>query len=158
MTLSENSFKWLMRFYPPFLFQRIWIRKIHADFRGIEVKINRSVFTTNMGKSTFGGTIFSATDPFYALLFDQIMKREGIRPVVWLKSARISYLKPGRSDLFFTIRITPEMIEEALEKLRTEGKFVKEFPIRIYDREGQLCVEAMNEVYIRDKDFNKLAP
>ncbi len=98
-----------MRLYPPFLFQRIWVKKIHNNFAGVDVKINRSLFTTNLGKSIFGGTIFSAADPFYALLFNQQMQRKGFRIAVWLKSAHIQYIKPGRTDLYFSIAITTDM-------------------------------------------------
>jgi hypothetical protein len=155
MEMSENALKWLMRFYPPFLTQRIWVKKIHKDFRQIDVKINRSLLTTNLGKSTFGGTIFSATDPFYALLLNQIVKREGMKPVVWLKSAQINYLKPADTDLHFSLKIDEELIAEMFEKLRSEGRFVKELPIHIYNNRGELCVTAMNEVYVRDTNYSK---
>jgi hypothetical protein len=155
MKISENTLKWIMRLYPPMLFQRIWVKKIHKDFRGIDIKINRSLFTSNLGNSIFGGTIFSATDPFYALLFGQIMQHKGYKITVWLKSAEIQYLKPGRTDLHYTIIITDAMIEEAEQALSKEGKFIKEFPIDIYDKSDTLCATALNEVYIRNLQFIK---
>ena len=155
MKVSENGLKWLMRFYPPMFFQRIWVLRIHKGFRGIDVKINKSLFTTNLGNSIFGGTIFTATDPFYALLFGQILKRKGFRITVWLKSAQISYIKPGRSDLYYTITISDEMVEEAGNALKQQGKFIKAFPIEIFDKQGVLCATALNEIYVRNLDFVK---
>lgn len=155
MKISENGLKWLMRLYPPMLFQRIWVKNVHPGFRGINVKINRSLFTSNLGNSIFGGTIFSATDPFYALLFGQIMQRKGFKITVWLKSAEIQYLKPGRTDLFYTITISEKMIADADTALQTEGKFVKTYPIDIFDEQGELCATALNEVYIRNLEFVK---
>jgi acyl-coenzyme A thioesterase PaaI-like protein len=155
MTISENSLKWLMCFYPPMFFQRIWVKKVHPGFRGIDVKINRSLFTSNLGNSIFGGTIFSATDPFYALLFGQIMQRKGFKITVWLKSAEIQYIKPGRTDLFYTITISDEMVAAAEKALHTEGKFIKMYPIEIFDKHGELCATALNEVYIRNLEFIK---
>ncbi|MBI3520453.1 MAG: DUF4442 domain-containing protein [Bacteroidetes bacterium] len=155
MKISENSLKWLMRLYPPMLFQRIWVQKIYKGFTGIDIKINRSFITSNLGKSTFGGTLFSATDPFYALLFGQIMQHKGLKITVWLKSATINYIKPGRTDLFYSLNITPEMISEMENALRNEGKFIKAYPIEIYDKKGELCVTATNEVYIRNLSFKK---
>lgn len=153
MMVSENTLKWLMRLYPPMLFQRIWVKKIHKGFTGLDIKINRSLFTTNLGNSIFGGTIFTATDPFYALLFGQLMQRRGFKITVWLKSAQIQYIKPARSDLHYTIRISEAMIEEAATILRTEGKFIKAYPIEIIDRNGELCAQASNEIYIRNLEF-----
>jgi acyl-coenzyme A thioesterase PaaI-like protein len=155
MKISENSLKWLMRLYPPMLFQRIWVKKIDKDFRGIDVKINRSLFTTNLGSATFGGTIFSATDPFYALLIGQIMQHKGFKITVWLKSAEIQYLKPARKDLHYSIKIDDEMIKEVEQAITNEGKFVKTYPIEIFDTTGDLCVTALNEVYIRNLNFTK---
>lgn len=153
MQVSENTLKWLMRLYPPMLFQRIWVKKIHKDFMGIDVKINRSLITTNLGNSIFGGTIFTATDPFYALLLGQLMQRRGFRVTVWLKGAQISYLKPARTDLHYTIYLGKNDILEVEELLKKEGKFVKAFPIEIFDKKNELCVTASNEVYIRNLDF-----
>jgi hypothetical protein len=155
MKISENTLKWLMCFYPPMFFQRIWVKKVHLGFKGIDVKINRSLFTSNLGNSIFGGTIFSATDPFYALLFGQIMQHKGYKITVWLKSAQIQYIKPGRTDLFYTITISDEMIADAEKTLQTEGRFVKMYPIEIFDRQGELCATALNEVYIRNLEFVK---
>jgi acyl-coenzyme A thioesterase PaaI-like protein len=155
MTISENSLKWMMRLYPPMFFQRIWVKKVHRNFRGIDVKINRSWFTSNLGNSIFGGTIFSATDPFYALLFGQIMQRKNYKITVWLKSAQINYLKPGRTDLHYTILINEEMIKDADISLMNEGKFIRTYTIEIFDKHNELCAEAQNEVYIRNLSFIK---
>lgn len=156
MIISENTLKWLMRFYPPLFFQRIWVKQVHKGFTGIAVKVNRSLFTTNLGNSIFGGTIFAATDPFYALLFGQLMQRKDFRVTVWLKSAQIQYLLPGRTDLHFTIVITEAMITEAAEALRQEGKFIKAYPIEIFNTSGELCATVLNEIYIRNLDFIKV--
>lgn len=153
MQVSENTLKWLMRIYPPMLFQRIWVKRIHKDFMGIDVKINRSLITNNLGNSIFGGTIFTATDPFYALLLGQLMQRRGFHVTVWLKSAQISYLKPARTDLNYTIRLGESDVREVEDALKQEGKFIKSFPIEIFDRNNELCVSASNEVYIRNLDF-----
>lgn len=144
-----------MRFYPPLFFQRIWVKKIEKGFKAIEVKINRSLFTTNLGNSIFGGTIFSATDPFYALLFGQQLRKKGFNITVWLKSAQISYLKPGRSNLYFRIEVTDEMIEMAEYALQQQGKFIQAYPIHVFDSDNVLCAKAINEVYIRNLDFVK---
>lgn len=141
--------KWVMRLYPPMLMQRIWVQKIHKDFRGADIKINRSLFTLNFGKAIFGGTIYTATDPFYALLFGQIMKHKGHTITVWLKSASIQFIKPARTDLFYSISISEEMIKEAEEELNNKGVFIKSYPIEVYSKSGELCAVAKNEIYIR---------
>lgn len=150
MKVSAKTLKWALRFYPPLFFQRIWIKKIDANFRSVEVVVKKSILNTNYNKSIFGGTIFSASDPFYALLYDQVLRIKGYKTRVWLKSASIQYLKPGTGDLYFKVTLTEEDIIEAEEALKTLGKFVKSYPIEIFNAKGELCVMVNNEVYIRN--------
>lgn len=151
MKVSENILKWGMRLYPPLLLQRIWVRNIDAGFRGADVKINRSLITLNFGKAIFGGTIYTATDPFYAMLFGQLLKHKGYHISVWLKSASIQFLRPGRTDLYYRISITDDMINEVEETLNKKGVFVKSYSIEIYSKTGDLYAIAKNEIYIRKK-------
>lgn len=139
-----------MRFYPPLFFQRIWVKRFYKGFSGVEVKISKSFLNINYNRSIFGGTIFSASDPFYAILFDQALQRRGLTTRVWLKSADIQYLKPGRTHLYFQINIDEDELREAEEALHKTGKFVKSFPMEIYNSQGELCAKVNNEVYIRN--------
>jgi len=154
MQASENLLKWAMRLYPPLFFQRIWVQRFYKNFRGVDVKINHSLITKNYNSSIFGGTIFSATDPFYAILFDQVFKRKGYTNLVWLKSAEIKYIKPAKKNLFFTIKISEEDINYAEQHLQQEGKYVSSFDIDLYDADGILYVKVKNEIYIRNLNFN----
>lgn len=150
MIVSENMLKWAMRFYPPLFFQRIWVIKFDKGFTGVHVKISKSFLNVNYNRTIFGGTIFSASDPFFALLFDQILQRRGLKCRVWLRSAEIRYLKPGATNLYFTISLSEQQIKEAETILLTEGKFVKAYPMNIFSSEGLLCATVINEVYIRN--------
>jgi acyl-coenzyme A thioesterase PaaI-like protein len=150
MVVSENVLKWAMRFYPPLLFQRIWVVRFEKNFRGIRVKVNKSLMNSNYNNSIFGGTIFAAADPFYPLLFHQVLLHKGYHVRVWLKSAAIEYIKPGRTDLFFSINITEDDIKEVEQVLNSDGKHVKAYPIEMYNKQGELCVLVSSEIYIRN--------
>jgi len=151
MVVSERTLKWALCLYPPFLFQRVWVKKFHDGFLGVDVKITNSFLNRNYNGSIFGGSIYAATDPFYALLFDQLMQRRGFKVRVWLKSASIQYLKPGLTSLHFTLKITEDMIAEAENSLNETGKFVKSYPMELYNEKGELCATVMNEIYLRHK-------
>lgn len=158
MIVSEKTLKWAMCLYPPFWFQRIWVRKFHKGFRGVDVKINKSLINKNYNGSIFGGTIYSATDPFYALLFDQLLQREGFKVRVWLKSSSIAYIKPGRSTLFFTIRVTDDMLKDAIDTLNNNEKFIRAYPMEITNAAGEICATVMNEVYVRNLHTGEQGP
>jgi acyl-coenzyme A thioesterase PaaI-like protein len=156
MAVSENTLKWLMRLYPPLLFQRIWVVRFNKGFKGVSVKIKKSLFNKNYNGSIFGGTIFAAADPFYPVLLHQVLKPMGMQKLkVWSKSSQINFLKPALTDLNFEIIITDNDIDHALEILTVTGKYERSFPVNIYNKEGEICVSLLNEVYIRNLDFNK---
>ncbi len=153
MVVSENLLKWIVRFYPPLFFQRIWVVKFDTDFRGVDVRIRKSFLNRNYNNSIFGGTIFSAADPFYPVLFHQVFTRKGYKIRAWSKSSHIQYLKPGFTTLSFRIRINEAEITEAEEILNTVGKYAKAHPIEIYDKNGVNVASVMNELYMRNLDF-----
>ncbi len=155
MRVSPNALKWALRFYPPFFFQRIWVRQILPGFLGVDIKVIKSLLNINSNKTIFGGTIFSAIDPMYPILLDQYFKKQGIkRTVAWLKTAHIDYIKPGKQDLFISIRLNENELKEALHAIKTQGKIVKTFQTQVFDKNDLLCAVAHNEIYIRDLDFN----
>lgn len=155
MKLSPITLKWLLRIYPPFLFQRIWVRKILEGFTGIEVRIYKSPLNNNSNQTIFGGTIFSAIDPIYPLLLDQAFKEKGIKnTVAWLKSAKIDYLRPARTNLHFSIQLQDAEIENAYNTIQENGKVVKTFTTEIFDKNGVKCAVSTNEIYIRNLNFD----
>ncbi|PWK79311.1 uncharacterized protein DUF4442 [Mucilaginibacter oryzae] len=153
MVISEGLLKWVMRLYPPLLFQRIWVVKFLSGYQGVDVRIRKSFLNKNYNNSIFGGTLFCAADPFYPLLFHQLLTRKGYKLIVWSKSATIQYLKPATTNLHFSIRLNDSDIEQAEQVLNTAGKFISSFPIDIYDKDGEICVSLMNEVYVRNLNF-----
>ena len=157
MKVSENRLKWLLRIYPPLLLQRIWTVSFYKDFRGVKVRIFKSFLTRNYNRSIFGGTVFSAADPFYPVLFHQVFSHKGYKVITWSKSAEIHYLKPGMSNLGFEIQIPEAEIAEVEKMLNTVGKFVKVYQVDIYDNTGETCAIVKNEIYLRNLNFTENA-
>ncbi len=139
-----------MRCYPSLLFQRIWVVEFEKGFRGVKVKINKSILNRNYNNSIFGGTLFSAADPFYPVLFHQLLSHKKYNIVAWTKSAQIQYLKPALTDLSFAIRISDEDVADCENELNIAGKYVKIHAIEMYDKNGQLCATVLNEIYVRN--------
>ena len=110
MVVSERVLKWAMCFYPPLLFQRIWTIGFEKGFKGVHVKINRSLLNINHNRSIFGGTIFSAADPFLPVLFHQLLSHKGYKIIAWSKSSAIRYRKPAMTDLDFKITLSDDDI------------------------------------------------
>jgi hypothetical protein len=150
MLVSENLLKWAMRFYPPLFFQRIWVVQIDKNFMGAEISVAKSFLNMNYNRSIFGGTIFCAADPFFAVLFYQILKRKGLNVRIWLKSASIHYLKPGFSRLSLKIKLCEQDILDVENTLAAGEKFIRTFSVELWNTAGQLCATVDNEVYIKN--------
>jgi hypothetical protein len=153
MVVSECLLKWAIRFYPPLLLQRIWVVKFEKGFLGVQVKIFKSLLNKNYNNSIFGGTLFSAADPFYPLLFHRVLTGKGYDLRIWSKSAEIKFIKPGTTNLSFKIAITYSDIANCEDLLNTVGKYEKAYPIYIYDKNNDLCVTVTIEVYMRNLSF-----
>lgn len=149
MILSEFAGKWILNLFPPLLFNRIHVLKVEKGYHQVWVRINKSVLNRNLNGTIFGGTIFSAADPFYALMFWQIFARKGIKVQTWLKSAHIDYKKPGATSLYLHFQLSPQDLIDAEKSLEEVGKFVRPYIIEIKNKEGEICAIASTEVYIR---------
>ncbi len=149
MIVSEKLGKWLINAYPPFIFNRIKIQEFGKDYRSCKVRIKKSFWNRNMNGTIFGGSLFSASDPFYAILYWQIFERKGYKVQTWLKSAQIQYLKPADKDLFLSFNLTENEIAEAEQSLLNTGRYKKIHEIPYVSKEGDVYVVSNTEVYIR---------
>jgi Domain of unknown function (DUF4442) len=149
MIISENLGKWLINAYPPFVFNRIKIKHFGKGYRSCKVRIRKSFLNRNMNGTIFGGSLFSASDPFYAILYWQIFERKKLKVQTWLKSAHIQYLKPADCDLFLDFNLSEQDIEEAEKSLLSIGRYKKVHEIPYVSKNGDVYVIAQTEVYIR---------
>jgi acyl-coenzyme A thioesterase PaaI-like protein len=147
--LSERQCKWLLNLFPPLLFNRIRVAELSRGFRYCRVEVGSSRLTRNLQGSTFGGTIFSAADPFHAVMYWQILAHRGERVQAWLRSASIAYLKPASSRLTLEFVLTDEDVERACAALESAGRYAHRHRAEAVDRSGQVCAVIEAEVYLR---------
>lgn len=145
-----------MRIYPPLLFQRVWVKRFYKDFKGVEVKVFKSILNKNYNGTIFGGTIFAAADPFLPVLFDRVLQSSERKLRIWSKSSQIDFLKPANTTLHFSVTLTDEHINDAKQQLQLCGKYEKPFTIEILNSDNEICASLSNEVYIRDLNFKTL--
>ncbi len=146
--LSERQGKWLLSLYPPLLFGGVRVLRFGPGFRSCRVRIARSLLTRNLSGSTFGGTIFSGADPFHAIMYWQILARRGLRSQVWLRRARIDYLKPATTPLWLDFVITDEDVEEVERLLERDGRAVRCHRTEARGSDGSVCAVIEVEVYL----------
>lgn len=146
---SPFWFRILMNFYPPYFFGRVKIQYVSKDFQEIKVRIRASIFNKNLSGTMFGGTLFSAADPFYPLMYWQNFAHQYNQKVsVWLKSAEIQYKRPATGSIYLHFKITQEDILEAKKALDEVGKFNKLHEVLLLNEKQELCARVNLVSYV----------
>lgn len=91
-------------------------------------------------------------DAFYMLM---LIRNLGRDYTVWDKSAHISYLKPGKTDLFAEFNLSEEDLSEIKSTLETQKSMLWNRKVEIKDANGQLIAEVNKEIHIRKKAAEK---
>ena len=112
MKIPKFAIKFVLNIFPPLLFNRIVLKEIADDFMQMRVVIRRALFNINFHKTIFGGSIFSACDPYFPTMYYHIFANKNRKLIIWLKSAEIKYLKPADSTLKLHFKITKDEINE----------------------------------------------
>ncbi len=106
--MQANVLKWVLNFYPPYLFTGIIVRKISADYHQARVEMGLHWYNGNFFRTQFGGSLYAMVDPLYALMLYHILGKEYI---VWDQAAKIEFIQPGRGRVFAGFKISKEEIE-----------------------------------------------
>ncbi len=146
--MNHKSFKLLLNIYPPYWATGIVVRKVSADFREIVVEMKKRFYNRNYVNTHFGGSLYAMVDPFYMLMLMQIL---GKQYIVWDKSARIDFLKPGKGLVRARFVIEDDLISEILQNTARGEKFLPELPIDVTDEEGDTVCRVFKTLYIRKK-------
>jgi hypothetical protein len=137
-----------MNFWPPFLGAGIRIDYMAPDYHEIKVSMNLHFWNRNYVNTHYGGSLYSMTDPFYMLMLMQIMGRDYI---IWDKAASIRFKKPGKGKVTATFSLTPELIADYKEQLKTNEKIEPTLLVKIFDEENNTVAEVEKVLYIKKK-------
>ena len=149
--LRRKTLQLILNIFPPLFFNRIILKEISEDYSHMKVKLRRSILNINFHKTIFGGTIFSAFDPYLPTMYYNIFHQKNRKLEVWLKSAKINYLKPADSHLILEFRINKKDIELAEKELNSKGKIEIWHCIKAINKNGIVCAESEILVFLRDK-------
>ncbi len=144
----STLFRHLINLYPPYLFTGIKVSSISRDFRNLNVEMPLRWYNRNYVGTHFGGSLFAMTDPWFMLMFMQILGKDYL---VWDSKAAIEFIKPGTSKVTCEFDISDSMLAEARLKTESGEKFLPEYEVRILDKNGDLVARVKKQIYIRKK-------
>ena len=140
--------KFALNSWPPFWGAGIKILYISDDFRQVRVRLKLRWWNKNANRSQYGGSMFSLTDPIYALMLMGIL---GEQYFVWDKQASINFIQPGRGDLFADFDLTAAQLDEIYRQTSSGDKSFPEFIVHIKDGQGDIVAEVQRKLYVRKK-------
>lgn len=149
MKLKPWVARWFMNLYPPNLLNRIVVSRLSKDFREVDIMIKKSILNKNLQGSIFGGTLYSAADPYPALLYWQNLNQQDIKTEAWLKKAEVEYHKPASTSIVLKYKITEKEIAEAMESLFKEGKFSRWHEVEGKDKYGETCISIKSLIVLK---------
>ena len=155
MRLSPRTLRFALNLWPPFLGAGIRVRSISPDWRCVRVELRHGRINTGFFGTHFGGSLYAMTDPFPAL---QLVHLLGPDYVVWDRSARIDYLKPGRGRVHAETRVPEGEVARLKAAAASGAKQLPEYEVTIQDETGEVVARVHRTVYVRLRRDRRPAP
>lgn len=140
------KFMWM---WPPFLGTGIRVKSFSNDLTCILVQLKTRPWSQNYFGTHYGGSLFSMTDPFYALMLLHIL---GKNYIIWDKSAAIRFKVATKLPVYARFELSPERIQQLRSELEQHPKIEPTFCIPITDQQGKTIAIVERTLHIRKKE------
>lgn len=142
-----------LNWFPAYRATGARIIHVSPDLKHAVVRLPLNRRTMNGAGTLYGGSLYSATDPIFAMLLAMNLGRDY---VVWDKAATIRYRRPGRGTLLAAFTISDEDIALVRDTVEHEGQCDRTFNVEFRDGQGVVHVEIAKTVYIACKDHYRV--
>ncbi|MBK8659484.1 MAG: DUF4442 domain-containing protein [Bacteroidetes bacterium] len=149
----SRQMRWLFNFWPCIWCSGGRVEFIAGDFRELHVSLKLNIRTRNRVGTVFGGSIYSSVDPYYMLLFMEVLGKEYI---VWDKGASVRFVRPITDKVKCRFLITDEMVAEVKQKVAEAGEYTFDLPLHYEDESGAIYATFNKTIYAASKAFYKL--
>lgn len=146
--MRPSTFRRLLNFWPPFLFNSIRVLELSEDWSRARVVLRLRPWNRNYVRSQFGGNLFAMTDPFWMLL---AMHRLGSDYYVWDKAGAIDFVTPGREDVYASFDLADAMVEELRTAAAGGDKVLRWFETEVATVSGEVVARVRKQLYVRLK-------
>ena len=137
-----------MNLWPPFLGAGIRVRHIAEDWREVIVDLRHGLMNRNYVGTHYGGSLFSMTDPFYALMLMHLL---GERYLVWDQAASIEFVAPGRGTVTARFALSPQRVDEIRAQAASGEKVLPKFDVEVRGSDNALVARVRKTLYVRLK-------
>lgn len=123
---------------------------VKSDWTEIDVKLPLSWRTRNYVGTIFGGSIYASVDPWLMVM---ILRQLGDDYVVWDKSARIWFKRPGTRTLYAEFRVPPSEIEDLKRVVDEQDQLDRTYSFDLKDADGKVYATVDKVIYVARKDW-----
>jgi len=152
MALANNFRTWRTRvmfnLFPCFRRTGARITSISPDEQTVKLKIPLNWTTRGYFGTTFGGSIYGATDPVLMVMLNRLLGRGY---VVWDKAAHVEFKKPGRSTLFATFHISDEELAGLRQELEATPRLDRTYTVDLVDAAGTVHATVEKVLHFRKR-------
>ncbi|WP_431839993.1 PaaI family thioesterase [Gordonia hongkongensis] len=145
MITSARHARTLMNIWPPFSFSGIHIDTIFDDWTFVRVRMHVRRWNGNMNGKAFGGSLFSMTDPFFALM---ALGQLGEAYFAANTRAEIEFIRPGRRVMFCEMRLPADVAAAIGATARTQGHSTTEHTAEIYCESGDIVARCTQTLHV----------
>lgn len=125
---------------------------VARDWTELRLKLKLSWRTRNYVGTIFGGSMYGAADPFYMVM---IIRQIGDDYVVWDKSARIEFRRPGDRTLYATFRVPQAEVASLRAAADADGELQRDYAVELVDSDGKVYAVVTKTIYVARKDWFK---
>ena len=144
--------RWIFNYWPCIWCSGGRVEFISSDFQEIHVSLSLNTRTKNRVGTVFGGSIYSSVDPYYMLMFMEIL---GKNYVVWDKGASMKFVRPITKHVKCRFLISDEMVKEVKHHIELRGEYSFDLPLHYEDDAGKVYAMFTKSIYTASKDFYK---
>ena len=124
--------------------------EVSPDLLRVVVRLPLNRRTRNGAGTLFGGSLYSATDPIFALM---LAIHLGPEVIVWDKAAAIRYRRPGRDTLSAEFILSDRDLRAVRDDVERHGAITRVFRTAFVDRQGVVHAEIEKTVYVASKAY-----
>jgi acyl-coenzyme A thioesterase PaaI-like protein len=147
-SMNARSLRRVFNFWPPFLCSGIRVLELADDWHYARVRLKLRWYNRNYVGSHFGGNLFSMTDPFWMILVMECLGRDYI---VWDKAGEITFVQPGRSDVFAEFRVEDTVLDELRTATANGERCLRWFQTDVKTANGEIVAQVRKQLHVRRK-------
>lgn len=135
-------------FFPAYRGSGARVVYIADDYREIRIKIPLSWRTRNYVGTIYGGSMYAGIDPIYMIM---LMKNLGKDYIVWDKSAKIHFKRPGKETLFAEFLIDENELGEIKNLLKNSKSIDRVYNVELKNKAGKTHCVIEKTLYIANR-------